>query len=153
VEAVDRSEAVSVTALQERLFSRLIIDPEPGCLLWTGALSATGYGRITVNYRSREVHRLVYEMFAGPAADGMVLDHLCRVRHCANVSHLEPVTDRLNILRGISPSAVNATKTNCLCGREYDGVNVNGSRTCSECHRAANQRWRAKRVITERRSA
>lgn len=142
-----------MTDLRERLLSRLIIDPETGCLLWTGALSATGYGRITVDYRSREVHRLVYEIFAGPAPDGLVLDHLCRVRRCANVGHLEPVTDRLNILRGTSPSAVNATKTHCGCGREYDGVNNRGGRTCSVCHRAAVQRWRAKRVITERRAA
>lgn len=76
---------------------------------------------------------------------GLGLDHLCRVRRCVNPAHLEPVTDRVNILRGQAPSAVNAAKTHCIRGHPFNSVNTywftetNGTRgrqcrTCREYH-------------------
>jgi excisionase family DNA binding protein len=86
--------------LRERMLSRLIIDPS-GCLLWTGARNSSGYGHIRVGGGRSDafVHRLMYEMFAEPIPDGLELDHLCRVRHCASPAHLEPVTSGQNKLR------------------------------------------------------
>lgn len=146
------------TLLRERLLSRLIIEPETGCLLWTGALSVDGYGRITVNYRSREVHRIMWEMSEGPVPDGLVLDHVrargCTNRHCASIAHLEPVTNRTNLLRGTSVSAVNAVKERCPCGRRYDATNNRGARICRTCCREAKRRYKARRrLITARQPA
>jgi hypothetical protein len=45
-------------------------------------------------------HRLSYEWLVGPVPEGMELDHLCRVRHCVNPSHLEVVTHSVNVIRG-----------------------------------------------------
>src|SRR5258707_9193950 len=87
------------TFLRDRVFAKLIIEPETGCLLWTGAISG-GYGRIKIDGVNRLVHPVVYEFFAGPVPDNLDLDHLCRVRRCANVAHLEPVTRQANISRG-----------------------------------------------------
>lgn len=83
--------------VRERLLSRLIIEPESGCLLWVGRVDACGYGRINAQSfngikRPQEVHRVAYEMFVGPIPAGLEIDHLCRVRHCASPAHLEPVT-------------------------------------------------------------
>lgn len=86
------------TSLRERLLSRLVIDPDSDCVLWTGQ-RVRGYGRISVNSRTAPVHRVMYELFAGPVPEGLTLDHLCRVRNCANVAHLEPVTLAENIRR------------------------------------------------------
>src|SRR5258706_13485898 len=97
-------------SLRTRLLSRLIIDPS-GCLLWAGAVDRYGYGKIGDGSRMLKVHRVAYELFAGAIPDGMDLDHLCRLRHCANVAHLEPVTRRQNTLRGGSLQAVNARKS------------------------------------------
>ena len=95
-------------SVAERLTRHIDITSD-GCWLWTGSLDAAGYGRI---YLGPEVgrpglaHRASYEMAVGPVPDGLVLDHLCRVRRCVNPAHLEPVTHRENVLRGEAPNIV-----------------------------------------------
>lgn len=127
---------------RERLLSRLAIDPS-GCLLWTGAKSTGGYAVIRINGRLRYAHRLMYEMFAGPVPEGLQLDHLCRVHHCANPAHLEPVTSRENSLRGTGIPARNAAKTHCPAKHPYDEANTyrrHGRRYCRTCLRDAKAR-------------
>jgi hypothetical protein len=120
-----------------------------GCLLWTGARDLGGYGYFEVEGKTRRVHRFMYEMFAGPIPEGLPLDHLCRVRHCANVAHLEPVTDRENALRGVSFSAVNAAKDRCDNGHLFDTANTywrrGGHRGCRACNLAAVRRYEARK--------
>lgn len=137
--------------LRERLLSRLIIDPS-GCVLWTGA-QTTGYGRIHVDGRQRTVHVVMWEMFEGPVPEGLQLDHLCRVRNCANLTHLEPVTPRVNTLRGNTFQARNAAKTHCDNGHEFTEANTYRAprgRGCRTCRNEAARRWdrahRAERV-------
>lgn len=72
------------------------------CWLWAGAVNDSGYGAIWDGYRLVYAHRLSYEMHGGAIPDGMQLDHLCRVRRCVNPAHLEPVTHRENIDRGVA---------------------------------------------------
>jgi hypothetical protein len=50
----------------------------------------------------RSAHKTYYERKYGPVADGLQLDHLCRVRCCVNPQHLEQVTHMINVVRGIS---------------------------------------------------
>lgn len=70
---------------------------DSGCWIWDGAIAAeTGYGTC----QKKMAHRVVYEREVGPIPDGLVLDHLCRVRACVNPSHLEPVTIGENARRG-----------------------------------------------------
>lgn len=79
---------------------RLIAIPECGCWVWLGELNRNGYGRVSVRGRKMMVHREVYERLVGPIPEGLVLDHKCRVRCCANPYHLEPVTVQVNTHRG-----------------------------------------------------
>lgn len=111
-----------------------------GCWKWTRATNL-GYGRINVgNGIIRQAHRVSYEEFIGPVPSGLVLDHLCRNRACINPAHLEPVTNKENIIRGTGFCAVNAAKTSCLRGHPLAGENVrisrNGERLCRTCARA-----------------
>lgn len=104
------------------------------CWLWTGLLADNGYGR----FGKRYVHQVAYERWVGPIPDGMELDHLCRVRHCANPAHLEAVTHRENDLRSPhTPAAVNARKTHCIRGHAFDEANTrvtpDGRRQCRAC--------------------
>lgn len=137
-------------SVRERLLSRLIIEPETGCLLWTGGRS-DGYGRIKIDGKPRQVHQVMYEMFADPIPDGLVPDHLCRVRHCASLAHLEYVTRRVNALRGESFSAVNAVKTHCDSGHEYDLLNTywtpDNKRRCRACDRDNTARYKARKKM------
>ena len=92
---------------------------EYGCWTWTGYVDPRGYARISVENRPQFIHRFSYELHKGPIPEGLTIDHLCRTRHCVNPAHLEAVTDRENILRGISAVAVNARKTACPRGHPY----------------------------------
>jgi HNH endonuclease len=139
-------------SLHYRLFSQLVIDPG-GCLLWQGRVSRDGYGRISVDGRTRQVHRVTWELFNGPIPEGLEPDHLCRVRRCAAPDHLELVTHRENMLRGQTIAAFNAAKTRCPSGHPYDALNTairaNGDRRCLECDRIRGRRryWAKKGVL------
>ena len=83
----------------ERFWSR--VNKTDTCWLWTGALGTGGYATIRLpgSRQQLRAHRWAYEYFVGPIPEGLTLDHLCRVRHCVNPAHLEPVTMRENLLR------------------------------------------------------
>ncbi len=78
-----------------RFFSRVDKRPD-GCWLWTAHVHPrTGYVQFRIGGRKGKMvlaHRWAYERFTGPIPAGLELDHLCRVRHCVNPAHLEPVT-------------------------------------------------------------
>lgn len=89
-------EAVGAPAtLMERFWAKVERDPS-GCWLWTASLADGGYG----HFGRWKAHRYAYETLVEPVPHGLDLDHLCRVRHCVNPSHLEPVTRAENLRRG-----------------------------------------------------
>src|ERR1022692_921762 len=72
------------------------------CWLWTEPLGE-GYGHFVVDGKILPAHRWAYIHFVEAIPPGMEPDHLCRVRACVNFeSHLEPVTRRENVRRGLS---------------------------------------------------
>jgi hypothetical protein len=111
--------------LAERIEDMSMPEPMSGCVLWLGALDAAGYGRIRVGPGVvRMSHVVAYELGVGPIPTGMDLDHLCRNRACRAEWHLEPVTRRVNLLRGIGFPAQNAAKTHCKRGHRFDEANT-----------------------------
>ena len=120
------------------------------CWIWTGLLDRYGYGRISIGQnRIRFAHGVVYAKLIGPLADDHELDHLCRIPSCVNPFHLDPVTHRTNVLRGTGFSAVNAAKTQCIRGHEFNSQNTrtdrDGKRWCRPCHRDGERARRAAR--------
>lgn len=107
--------------VRERVLSRLIIDPETGCLLWTGTVNGNGYGQAYDGARTVLVHRLMHEWFIGPIPDGYQVDHLCRVRHCASPAHLEAVTPAENKRRSVAAQPI---RTKCRHGHPYNAANT-----------------------------
>lgn len=135
-------------SIDERFWSKVDKDgPVPDyaphlgqCWIWTDSPNR-GYGRLFIAKRPRQAHRLSYEMTIGPIAEGMDLDHLCRVTVCVNPAHLEPVTHQINILRGEAPPAHAARKLTCPKGHPYDLSNTwvspsTGWRVCRTCQSA-----------------
>jgi hypothetical protein len=141
--------------LPERFRKKFVVSTEhfhngTPCWEWQYNL-VNGYGQHHVNIRriDREAgrrqkavlaHRFAYEFLVGPIPGGLTLDHLCRNRACVNPAHLEPVTHRVNILRGVGLAANNARKTHCRHGHLLAGDNVRltatGERVCRTCRRA-----------------
>jgi hypothetical protein len=93
-------------------------------------------------------------MFRGPIPLGKEPDHLCRVRRCCNPDHMELVTSRENVLRGVSPAANNARKTHCNRGHELTGNNVRiykNRRICLACDKLRMRAFTAKRRLTNKK--
>ncbi len=136
------------------LLNKVEIITETGCWIWHGAVTKAGYGTAQVNSKPYRAHRVFYEMLVGKIPDRLVIDHLCRVRCCVNPSHLEPVTNKENILRGTSPQAINGKKTHCINGHELTEDNmipyVNW-RQCKICwyklHNRLNKESRARKAL------
>ena len=106
------------------------------CWLWMGTILRNGYGQFTVRCRPFKAHRYSYELLKGKIPPGLTLDHLCRNRACINPDHLEIVTLKENLARGIGPTAMNSRKTHCKKGHVLAGGNLmmdGSSRMCRAC--------------------
>ena len=123
------------------------VEKTDGCWNWKGFLRPDGYGIISIRHFTRHhilvrVHRVSYELIKGRIPEGMILDHLCRNRLCVNPDHLEPVTNKENLLRGETVYAINARKTHCPWGHPLSGDNLaeddlrKGKRHCKICRNA-----------------
>lgn len=140
--------------LPVRLWSGALADGS-GCWVWQRARSGSGYGQIRDGRgHQRGVHRLAYELVKGPIPEGLTIDHLCRVRLCINPDHLEAVTHRENVMRGIGPTAINARKTHCAQGHIYSAANTyngigthTGQRQCRKCAKVAAEASHAVRTM------
>lgn len=121
------------------------------CWPWAGGKTGPGgYGRFRAGRPGRLVpaHRYAYELMIGPIPDGLCLDHLCRNRSCVNPAHLEPVTNRENLHRGIGHTATRAQQTTCINGHPFDDQNTyikpNGCRSCRACKRRSDAAYYAR---------
>jgi HNH endonuclease len=126
------------------------------CWLWTAGHAEGGYGTFWSSAQEERegghlvpAHRFAYELLVGPIPAGLHLDHLCRVPACVRPAHLEPVTLRENVLRGIAPPAEHARKETCPADHPYDVVRPDGKRRCSICDkRNARERLLSKELVT-----
>jgi hypothetical protein len=111
-------------------------DEEPGCWIWTAAMSNTGYGSIGVEGKTCHAHRIAYELWVGPIPEGAQIDHLCRERACVNPAHLEVVSAQENAKRGLN----GVLKTRCAQGHPWTEEHIyhrpgSGKKMCGTCNR------------------
>lgn len=132
----------------ERFWNK--VDKTEDCWIWTATKTQGGYGRLRVDGQFWVAHRYAYEMMVGPIPEGLVLDHLCKVRHCVNPGHLQAVTHTENVRRGNGgrpvgsgtpksgrPRRPDGSFVSCPKGHEYSGTNLyirkDGSQDCRRC--------------------
>jgi hypothetical protein len=152
-----RAMDVPVRPGYERVAAHILSRCEPGpegCWLWTGALDPAGYGRrhrhLDDPHVSSLVHRALYAALVEPPDPGLHLDHLCRQRACANPGHLDLVSQRVNLTRGIGRIAQFARAKFCIAGHRFDEANTyitkSGTRMCRKCNARRQRETKARRL-------
>jgi hypothetical protein len=133
---------------QDRFDALYIPEPMSGCWIWLGALTIGGYASFSIATSTAEVaHRYSYKQKYGPIPQGKELDHLCRVRCCVNPDHVEPVTRKENVRRGLG-----GPKSVCKYGHPFNEANTywkaNGAKSCRVCDKRRQQQYRDARKLT-----
>jgi hypothetical protein len=123
---------------QERFWSNVIGGSVEHCWLWNSSKTGNGYGRFVVTTNGirkfGRAHRWAYEDLRGDIPAGLVLDHLCRRKMCVNPWHLEPVSPKENVDRGIVGAL--HLRPSCRFGHpftEENTQNYGSSRKCRTC--------------------
>lgn len=98
------------------------VEKTNNCWNWTAASTPLGYGRFSSQGKLVYAHRYSYELFKDDIPDGLELDHLCRNPSCVNPDHLDVITHKENMNRGVGPSALNSRKTHCPRDHPYNGI-------------------------------
>jgi hypothetical protein len=131
--------------MSERVTRLAVRDERTGCLIWTSGKHR--YPHVSIKNKTRLAHRAVYEEAHGPIPEGLTIDHLCGNPRCVEITHLEAVSCRVNLLRSESTWAGrNSRKTHCPQGHEYDRVRAHdGARLCSTCAAEHQRRYRQKK--------
>lgn len=135
----------------DRFWSKCIPEPNSGCWLWFACIK-NGYGQLGVprQRKTTTAHRFAYLTLVGEVPSGLELNHRCRVTECCNPSHLEPVTHKVNVLRGEARAAHNARATECPLGYPLSGENLifqapGKRRRCKKCQRVAERNYKRRK--------
>lgn len=108
------------------------------CWLWIGSRNAAGYGQIHLDGMPRKAHRIAWVLLRGEIPDGLIIDHLCRVRACVNPWHMELVTQTENKRRGMQGRR--PPRTHCPSGHVMAGgnrrIDTEGYQRCRTCENA-----------------
>lgn len=118
-----RKEIASLTGNDARRLLSRIKFPD-GCWEWQGSKDVGGYAKFSQGEQSVFAMRAMFEFLIEPIPIGHVIDHICRNRACVNPYHVEPVTQRENIVRGESFVGYNARKTHCKFGHAFTKENT-----------------------------
>ena len=119
------------------------VDKTEECWLWTGTITKHGYGQFVINRLRIPAHRYSYVLLKASIPSDLQIDHLCRVRHCVNPEHLEAVTLRENLIRGINWQT---QKTHCTQGHPYNEENTKWCGSFRRC-RTCLKEWARKKYL------
>lgn len=136
-------------ASTEKRFTRAIKEglvpearPDLGpCLIYTGGKNDRGYGQFRYNGRGDYAHRYAWERVNGPIPEGLTIDHLCFVRACVRLEHLEVVDGATNTRR--AAEARNRCRNGHLYGEDNEAASPR--RRCAKCDAATRARSERKR--------
>lgn len=113
-----------------------IVRSEQGCWLIHTSINNQGYAVIWYEGRMQLAHRVAYALYVDDVPAGSVLDHaVCETTNCCNPWHVEPVTQRVNVIRGRSYAS---DRMHCIRGHAFDR---SSSDRCRECARITRREY------------
>lgn len=135
--------------IEERFWKHVRVASESECWPWTGFKAPYGHGRVSVNRKMDNAHRVSWRLAFGEIPDGKHVLHNCHNPSCVNPGHLrlgthrENMDDRNALGRWNSPMA---KRTECKNGHAFvDGSfrQYRNARICRTCKRdVARERYR-----------
>lgn len=135
--------------LLERFWSKIVRAQSECCWDWNGEKTWDGYARLWTKDGHVRAARMSFENFVGVIPKDYEIDHLCVNRGCVNPLHLEAVSRRENLRRGLSPVDLNAAKTYCIHGHMFSKKNTyikpNKARECKQCLRDRNLKYQQRK--------
>jgi hypothetical protein len=72
--------------VENRILNHTVKDS--GCWEWTGDRDGKGYGRIRIDGKKYQLHRISYKTFIGEIPKNICVLHHCDNKICANPKHL-----------------------------------------------------------------
>jgi len=107
---------------------------EDECWPWKGYTNM-GYGTFYYKGEAYKAHRVVYTKEVGPIDPGLTIDHVyrrgCRLKTCCNWKHMEPVTQRVNTIRGMEVYWEEKIKDPAKCLHGHDREPGKACRVCA----------------------
>ena len=129
----------------EELFWTHVVKTD-GCWFWTAHTNRGGYGVSG----GTTAHRVAYRLVKGDIRKGMSIDHLCRNHRCVNPDHLDAVTQRENVYRGLAGRIPLYCKHGHYRTAATLRVTSSGGQACRVCDRLrATEANRAKRQAAQ----
>lgn len=123
----------------KRFFNK--VEKTDYCWIWKASVDINGYGQFQYKKRMLKSHRFYWEFINGEVPRGKELDHLCRNKKCVNPGHLEAVSHKENMRRGLTNVAsINIIKTHCPKGHSYSGENLIRTKVGRICRICTNSR-------------
>lgn len=80
-------------------FNRHVVRDINGCLRWIASKNDKGYGRFAVRRKLYNAQVIAWLLAGKPLELTDDVDHLCEVKDCVEITHLEAVTHAENIKR------------------------------------------------------
>ena len=130
----------------------------PGCWLWRGAITSTGYGHMKVGEHYEKAHRIAWRFAYGVIPDGLQVCHRCDNPPCVNPDHLFLGTQVDNLRdcyrKGRMPQFepfIQSQRDVIACPHGHDYTQHvylwRGKRYCRECRNSHKRLMRAKRKV------